>query len=180
MSSVSTFSIDASEWPGRDDLSEFLHQSNAKDEVHKYLTEEFDTLITFRVEDTNLLSGYPEAFFLPLHAFARSLSQLLKQMEANNEGRVPIYLQQYAVSEGEPAHTLSFTQEGDAVQFRLEWGGESTPEGWDSQNTVSLSRADFRSETARFLDFYTRKIVLLLSPLPRWSEDQIGQLFSDF
>lgn len=181
MTSAPTFTLDAHEWPGRDDLIDMLHQPNSKEEVQQFLTQEFDTLVSFKIGDLDLLAGYPEAFFLPLHAFVRSVSAGLKAFNRDGKATMPIYLQQYQVSEGDPAHTMSWRLEGDQVFVELTWGGTvQAPAHLDEVASRSVSLPIFRKEIARFVDFYTRKVALLLGPFGDWSGDDIAALFASF
>lgn len=181
MTMVTKFTIEAHEWPGRGDLAEFVHHSNAKEEIQDYLTQEFDTLVSFRLDDLDVLAGYTDAYFLPLHAFARSLSAGMKQLVETGEASFPLYLQQYEVSEGDPAHMMTWSRKDNAVQVGLQWVGDVTPPAHlAALADVTIDYEMFRREVVRFLDFYAKKIALLLGPLADWSGDQIATLFDGF
>lgn len=178
---VPSLKIEVDEWPQRDDLLEFLHTPNAKQDIHAFLTEEFDTIISFRIGELDLLSGYKEAFILPLHAFVRSLSQGLKALAAQESVDVPIYLQQHAVSPGSPAHTLQLTLKDEQLEMTFTWGGQNDPPAqFDELSTFSLDPTDTQKEIAQLVDTYARTVARLLGHLHDWSGDDISALFESF
>ena len=75
---VQVLQIRLDEWPTRGDIQEFLAQTDSHRKITEFLTLEYDAAVSLKIGEVDLLSGYPEAFFLPIHAFVRSLSQGVK------------------------------------------------------------------------------------------------------
>ncbi|TNE49759.1 MAG: hypothetical protein EP343_10590 [Deltaproteobacteria bacterium] len=168
------------EWPTRGDIQEFLAQTDSHRKITEFLTLEYDAAVSLKVGDLDLLSGYPEAFFLPVHAFVRSLSRGVKEMDENGEATLPIYLQQYEVEEGNPAHKITLQRDDDKVRIGFEWGGESDPPDFLSFDNLVVNREQFRSTVIDFIDLYARKIMMLLSMRADWSGEEISSLFEEF
>ena len=176
-----TLTIKIDEWPTRDDLQRFLRASNAKEEIHNFLTQEFDTTISFKIGEVDLLANYQEAFILPLHAFFATLSSGLKQLAKEQKSVVPIYLQQYAVSEGSPAHILNWRLEGTFLYFQFVWGGEvETPKHIANLGEVKINFANMQKELIRVINEYSHTITYLLGHLKDWDGSDISALFANF
>lgn len=179
--SVQELHIHIGEWPTREDIQEFTHQNDSHRKISEYLTQEFDTMISFSVKGTDLLSGYNEAFFLPLHALVRQLSRAVKALDRDGEVAFPIYLQQYEIKEGDPAHTMKWKRSGNVLHVSMEWGGQvDAPDVIRSFQGVEVDAGVFRTTVVEFLDLYARKVMMLLGRHADWTGEEISVLFEEF
>ncbi len=178
---VQELHIHIRDWPTRNDIQEYIHQNDSHRKITEFLTLEFDTMVSFKVGDVDLLSGYDEAFFLPLHAFIRQLSLGMKSLVRDNETTFPIFLQQYEVAEGDPAHRMTWKRKGDRIHVSMEWGGQvEAPAVIKSFSGASLTATSFQTTIIDFIDVYVRKIMMLLGSHAKWKGEEISALFEDF
>lgn len=177
---VYSVQIQCSEWPTRDDLQEFLRDGQSRQKIREFLTQEFDTLISMKVGDIDLFSDYPDAFILPVHAFVRELSQGIKTLDLTPQVTIPIYLQQYAIEEGDPAHRLILVREGEHVRLRFVWGGKVATPQHLRFDSLLLHYQDFRQTVLDFMDTYIRKVMMLLAAHADWKGEEIAVLFESF
>lgn len=171
--------IRIAEWPSRQDLSDFSGSDDPKAEIREFLSEEFDTEIHFQAGDDDLLGGYAEAFIMPLHAFARGLSQGSKQLALQDKVSISLYLQQYEIKAGDKAHTFHLTKEGNTIKLEFVWGGDSAMPAHLPKEVV-FEATQFHQEVRDFLDLYTRKFAMLLGTHEGWSGEEIAVLFQGF
>ncbi|MBK07280.1 MAG: hypothetical protein CL920_06840 [Deltaproteobacteria bacterium] len=180
-SETQSLTIKVDEWPLREDIAEFLNTSNAKEDISRLLTEEFDTIVYFQIDEDDLLWGYPEAFILPLHAFVSSLSRGLKILSADQAADVPIFLQQNAVGPEDAAHRLHMKIDGQLLRLSLQWGGEKAPPAHLKEgNEWSLDLVQSQQVIVEFINDYCRRVTMLLGSLPDWSGEDISALFESF
>lgn len=181
MTTTQTFSMEIQEWPSREDITDLLKGHQSKEAVRDFIAREFDTIIHFKIGDFDLLAGYPEAFFLPLHAFLQSLSSGLKSLSGTPSVNLPIYLQQYEVDEGDPAHTLILSWSDGALQVKLQWGGPNeAPEVIANHPPLLVDFQQFHGTIVQRMKEYYQQIALLVGSLSGWESADVAALFAEF
>jgi hypothetical protein len=109
------------------------------------------------------------------------LSQGLKTLDQEGIVQVPIYLQQYKIDEGDPAHIMEWEREENQIMIRFQWcNTSSVPKSLVDLGEVIVDCHQFREEILAFLDTYTRKIAMLLGFHANWTGEEISTLFEQF
>jgi|GEM_PF-1822781 len=178
---VLPFELKISDWPAKAELYDLSTSSNSKAVIEEFLCEEFDTEISFTIGEIDFLSGYPEAFILPLHAFLRSVSGGLKALIEEGESEVSIYLQQYNTKEGDPSHKMQWSLNGTNVNISFQWGGQvEVPAHLKELGTVTVTASNLHEKITSAVNAYSQKIVFLLGGRNDWQGDAITTLFEGF
>ncbi|MEM1007447.1 MAG: hypothetical protein AAGJ35_00450 [Myxococcota bacterium] len=180
MKQIRTLSFEVEEWPTFTDVKEFL-PLNDKQKMKEFLTEEFDSFVHMRADDLDLLSGYPEAFILPVHAFVRSLSRGLRDLAKHHQASVPIYLQQYAVVPGSQSHTLECKLDQGWVEINFSWGGEKEPPIFLKElPTLRVPATTLQQAVVECTAQYIQHMAEVLRRLPEWQVLDSKSLFEEF
>lgn len=175
---VQSLHIKVDEWPRRSDLSDLLTAPNPKEAIEEFITQEFDTDISFKVGEVDLLSGYPEAFILPLSAFLGSLSQGIQKIRSEKQAKIPIYLQQYEIGPSSSSHSIELSLDDDIITMCFEWGGDQKcPKHLASLGEIYLKSDQFEEVIESLLANYNRKLVMLLNSISARGSEEFSSLF---